>query len=119
MDTDQMEYPCVCGKRFATVRGMKIHKTKKRCAGNHLNEQQRTASADQTSENQGQDLNHSAKDIHAVGSDEDFAQTLEARRQKLNLPRANETEEWTGSRVQIPAPTHPEGKGTAEGHPDS
>ena len=62
--------------------------------GNHLNEQQRTALADQTSENQGQDLNHSAKDIHAVGSDEDFAQSLDAKRPKLNLPRASETDEW-------------------------
>ena len=31
---------------------------------------------------------------HTVCSDEDFAQTLDARRQKLNLPRTCETGEW-------------------------
>ena len=64
------------------------------CERTHRNDQQRTASADKTSENQGQDVNHSAKDIHAVGSDEEFAQALDAMRQKLNLRRSNATDDW-------------------------
>ena len=86
--------PCVCGRRFATARGMKIHRTKKGCAETCLSKQQRSATADKTSENQGQDENHSAEDIHAFGSDEDFVQALEARREKLHLPPSSAKQAW-------------------------
>ena len=45
-------------------------------------------------DDQGQDLNHSAKDIHADGSGADFAQALNAKRGKLNLPPAGAKEQW-------------------------
>ena len=91
---DHMGFPCVCGKKFSTARGMKIHKTKKGCVNTHLSEQQRSASADKTSEDQGQDANHSATDIHALTSDEDFMQALDAKRERLSLPSANAKDEW-------------------------
>ena len=74
---------------------MKIHRTKKGCMNSMMNLQQRPASAaDKTSENQGQDSNHSAKDIHADDSDEEFVQALDAKRQKLNLPPASAKMDW-------------------------
>ena len=76
------------------MRGMKIHRTKMKCATPLLNQQQRTAQAGETLENQSQDSNHSAKDIHAEDSDEEFAQACDAKRPKLKLPPANAKEEW-------------------------
>ena len=73
---------------------MKIHKTKKGCVNTHLSEQQRSASADKSSKDQGQDANHSATDIHALTSDEDFMQALDAKRERLSLPSANAKDEW-------------------------
>ena len=58
------------------------------------NHQQRTAIAGETLDDQGQDLNHSAKDIHADGSGADFAQALNAKRGKLNLLPAGAKEQW-------------------------
>ena len=46
----------------------------------HLSEQQRSASADKTSEDQGQDKNHNATDIHDLTDDEEFLQSLKAKR---------------------------------------
>ena len=60
----------------------------------HQNHQQRTAIAGETLDDQGQDLNHSAKDIHADGSGADFVQALNAKRGKLNLPPAGAKEQW-------------------------
>ena len=82
---------------------MKIHRTKKGCTNTLMSEQQRSVSADKTSEDQGQDNNHSAADIHALTSDEDFVQALEARREKLNLPSANAKDQWERLDEQIVA----------------
>ena len=59
-----------------------------------LSDQQRSASADKTLEDQGQDANHSAADIQAFTSDEEFVQALDAKREKLNLPPSNARDEW-------------------------
>lgn len=94
MDTDCRDFLCVCGKGFSTERGMKIHRTKRGCLNTCQSEQQRPASADKTSEDQSQDADHSATDIHALTSGEVFAQTLDAKRDRLNLPPANARDEW-------------------------
>ncbi|KAK3798623.1 hypothetical protein RRG08_005034 [Elysia crispata] len=41
----EMDYQCVCGRRFTTERGMKIHRTKMGCLNASTNQQQRTAQA--------------------------------------------------------------------------
>ncbi|GFO40952.1 reverse transcriptase [Plakobranchus ocellatus] len=43
----EMDYSCICGRRFATERGMKIHRTKIGCLS-MSSQQQRTAIADKT-----------------------------------------------------------------------
>ena len=57
-------------------------------------EQQRSAPADKTSDDQGQDKNHSATDIQALTEDEELVQALEAKREKLSLPPANAKGLW-------------------------
>ncbi|GFR76622.1 reverse transcriptase [Elysia marginata] len=56
----EMDYPCICGRRFASERGMKIHRTQMGCLNKSF-QQQRTALADKTLENQSRAQNHSAK----------------------------------------------------------
>ncbi|GFN88309.1 hemicentin-1 [Plakobranchus ocellatus] len=56
-----MDYSCICGRRFATERGMKIHTSKMGCLS-MSSQQQRTAIAGKTLENQSQVQNHSAKE---------------------------------------------------------
>ena len=89
-----MDYQCVCGRRFTTERGMKIHKTKMGCLNASTNQQQRTAQAGKTSENQSQVQNHSAEEIHAEESDEEFRQLINVKRQKINFPPASAKEQW-------------------------
>ena len=74
------DYPCICGRRFTTERGVKIHRTKKGCLNASAIQQQRTAQADQTPENQSQAQNHSAEEIHANESDEEFRQLINTKR---------------------------------------
>ena len=50
--------------------------------------------ADQTSENQNQVQNHSAEDIHAEDSDEEFRQLINAKLQRINLPPARAEDQW-------------------------
>ena len=69
---------------------MKIHRTKKGCAGKELNHQLRTASADKTAENQGPVENHSAEEIQATDSDTELLQLLKSKRQRVNFPPASE-----------------------------
>ena len=60
-----------------------------------MNDQQRTASADKTLVNQGQDINHSAKELLPEVSDElSSSQALTTKRPKLKLPPASAKEEW-------------------------
>ena len=88
-----MDYQCVCGRRFTTERGMKIHRTKMGCL-NASNQQQLTAQAGKTSENQSQVQNHSAEEIHAEDCDEEFRQLINAKRQKIYFPPASAKEQW-------------------------
>lgn len=69
----------------------------------HQSEQQRSASADKTSEDQGQEVNHSATDIHALASDEELVQALDAKREKLRLPAANAKDQWEKLEEQLVA----------------
>ncbi|GFS07705.1 reverse transcriptase [Elysia marginata] len=88
-----MDYPCICGRRFASERGMKIHRTKMGCLNKSF-QQQRTALADKTSENQSRAQNHSAKEIQAEDQDEELRQLINAKRQKTNFPAATAVEQW-------------------------
>ena len=88
-----MDYQCVCGRRFTTERGMKIHRTKMGCLNASTNQQQRTAQAGKTLENQSQ-VQNSADEIHAEESDEEFRQLINAKRQKINFPPASAKEQW-------------------------
>ena len=85
----EMDYQCVCGRRFTTKRGMKIHRTKMGCLNASTNQQQRTAQAGKTPENQSQVQNHSAEE-----SDEEFRQLIKAKRQRINFPPASAKEQW-------------------------
>ena len=89
-----MDYQRVCGRRFTAERGMKIHRTKMGCLNASTNQQQRTAQAGRTSENQSHVENHSAEDIYAGESDEEFRQLINAKRQKINFPPASAKEQW-------------------------
>ena len=81
-----IEYQCVCGRRFTTERGMKIHRTKMGCLNALTNQQQRTAQAGKkTLENQSLVQNHSAEEIHAEESDEEFRQLINTKRQKIDV----------------------------------
>ena len=88
-----MDYQCVCSRRFTTEKGMKIHRTKMSCLNASTNQQQRTAQAGKTSENQSQNQNHIAEEIHAQESDEEFRQLINAKRQKINFPPASAKEQ--------------------------
>ena len=89
-----MDYPCICGRRFTTERWMKIHRTKMGCLKASPNQQQRTAQAGKTSENQSQVQNHSAEEIHAEESDEESRQVINAKGQKINFPTSKRKEQW-------------------------
>ena len=62
-----MDFSYVCGRKFNSLKGLKIHKTKMGCASQIATQEQRSVNADKTSENQSQEANHSAEDIQAVG----------------------------------------------------
>ncbi|GFR65403.1 reverse transcriptase [Elysia marginata] len=87
----EMDYLCICGRRFASERGMKIHRTKMGCLNKSF-QQQRTALADNTSENQSRAQNYSAKEIQA--EDQELRQLINAKRQKINFPATIAVEQW-------------------------
>ena len=58
------------------------------------NQQQRTAQAGKTSENQSQVQNDSAEEIHAEESDEEFRQVINAKGKKINFPTCKRKEQW-------------------------
>ena len=63
--------------------------------------EQRPASADKTSEDQGQVENHSAEDIQAYGTDEELINLVDAKRQRIKFPPANEKELWEALECRI------------------
>ncbi|GFO20788.1 polyprotein [Plakobranchus ocellatus] len=89
----EMDYSCICGKRFATERGMKIHRTKMGCLS-MSSQQQRTAIADKTLENQSQVQNHSAKEIQAENRDDVARHPSSDKRHKINFPPASSAKQW-------------------------
>ncbi|GFN76685.1 reverse transcriptase [Plakobranchus ocellatus] len=74
-----LRYPCICGRRFSTEKGMKIHRIQMKYLDNSKNRQQRSAQADKTLENQGQVQNHSAEKIHASDPEAKFRQISKAK----------------------------------------
>ena len=62
------------------------------CLNASTNQQQGTGQAGKTFENQSQVQNHSAEEIHAEESDEEFGQLINAKRQKINFPSASAKE---------------------------
>ncbi|GFO35004.1 major egg antigen [Plakobranchus ocellatus] len=89
----EMNYSCICGRRFATERGMEIHRTKMECLS-MSSQQQRTAIADKTLENQSQVQNHSAKEIQAETRDDVLRRPSSDKRQKINFPPASSGKQW-------------------------
>ncbi|GFN80458.1 reverse transcriptase [Plakobranchus ocellatus] len=73
---------------------MKIHRTKMKCLNNSKGQQQGSAQADKTLENQGQVENHSAEEIHASDPDEEFRRLFNAKSQKIQFPPASAVEQW-------------------------
>ena len=67
--------------------------TKMGCLNASTNQQQHTAQAGKTSENQRHVQNHSAEEIHLKESDKEFRQLINAKRQ-INFPPANAKEKW-------------------------
>ncbi|GFO46650.1 reverse transcriptase [Plakobranchus ocellatus] len=53
-----MDYPCIWDRQFSTEKTMKIHRTKIKFLDNSKDQQERSAQADKTLENQGQSLHH-------------------------------------------------------------
>ena len=93
MDKD---YPCICGRRFTTERGVKIHRTKKGCLNASTIQQQRTAQArSDAGKLKPGSKPQVLKEIHANESDEEFRQLINAKRQRINFPP---------SRAEVPAP---------------
>ncbi|GFO44524.1 polyprotein [Plakobranchus ocellatus] len=82
-----------CGKRFATGRGMKIHRTKMGCLS-MSSQQQRTATADKSLENRSQVQNNSAKEIQAENRDDVLRHPSSDKRQKINFPPASSGKQW-------------------------
>ena len=95
-----MDYPCICGRRFTTESGMKIHRTMG-CLNDSTIQQQRTTQADQTSENQSQVQNHIDEEIHAEESHEEFRQLINAKRQRINIPSARADDQWKTLDIRI------------------
>ncbi|GFN77585.1 reverse transcriptase [Plakobranchus ocellatus] len=89
----EMDYSCICGRRFATERGMKILRTKMGCLS-MSSEQQRTAIADKMLENQSQVQNHSAKEIQAENRDDVLRHPSSDKRHKINFPPASSGKQW-------------------------
>ncbi|GFN73755.1 reverse transcriptase [Plakobranchus ocellatus] len=89
----EMDYSCTCGRRFATERGMEIHRTKMGCLS-MSSQQQRTAIADKTLENQSQVQNHSAKEIQAENRNDVLRHPSSDKRHKINFPPASSGKQW-------------------------
>ncbi|GFO08995.1 reverse transcriptase [Plakobranchus ocellatus] len=89
----EMDYSCICGGRFVTERGMKIHRTKMGCLS-MSSQQQRTAIADKTLENQSQAQNNSAKEIQAENRDDVLRHPSSDKRQQINFPPKSSGKQW-------------------------
>jgi hypothetical protein len=81
-------------RSFSTLRGMKIHRSKKRCRCSFSVEQQRTVCTYKTLEDLCQDPNHSVENIHADLSGEDLVYFLDGKRDKIKFPPASAKSVW-------------------------
>ena len=95
----RLEHPCLCGRKFATQRGMKIHRTKMGCAVSiPKTQEQCSAEADKTSDSQSQDEIHSAETAHATDSEVEVTQS---KRPKIKFPPASSKEAWTSLDTEV------------------
>ena len=86
-----MDFPCVCGRKFKSQKGAKIHRTKMGCDSLLKIQKQRSATADKTSENLSQDAYHSAKDIQAV----ELKIETQPKLPRIKFPPACDSEAWS------------------------
>ncbi len=82
---------CVCGRTFATERGMKIHRTKKGCLLDSAREGQRIVEASESPVLAGQDAIHSAPKRRAFSRASDADKP---KRDKINFPPAVDKAVW-------------------------
>ena len=68
---------------------MKIHMIKMGCLNASTIQQQRTAQADQMSENQSQVQNHNAEE-----SEGEFRELINAKRLRINVPSTRAEDQW-------------------------
>lgn len=89
-----LEYPCNCGRRFATQKGMRIHRTKRGCRSSSSVDQQRTVTTDETSEDLSQEAIHSAENIHVGLTDDELFHLTDGKRDPINFPPASAKSDW-------------------------
>ena len=63
---NRMDFSCFSSRKFSSLKGLKIHRSKMDCASQIATQEQRSINADKTSENQSQEANHCAEDIQAL-----------------------------------------------------
>ncbi|GFO35898.1 reverse transcriptase [Plakobranchus ocellatus] len=88
-----MDYSCICGRRFATERGKKIHRTTMGCLI-MSSQHQHTAVADKTLKNQSQVQKHSAKEIQAENRGDVLRHPSSDKHQMINFPPASSGKKW-------------------------
>ena len=87
---NRTNFSSVCGPKFSSLKGLKIHITKKGCASQIATQKQRSVNANKTSVNQRQEANHSAEDIQAIESKDEMQPKL----QRIKFPPACDSEDW-------------------------
>ena len=88
---NRTDFSCVCGRKFSSLKGLKIHKTKIGCASQIATQEQHSVNTDKTWENQSQEANHSAEDIKAVGLKDETQPKLP----RIKFPPACNSEVWS------------------------
>ena len=85
------DFSCACGRKFSSLRGLKIHRTKIGCASQIATQEQHPVNADKTLENQSQEANHSAENIQAVG----LKEKMQPKLPRIKFPPACDSEAWS------------------------
>ena len=77
-------------RKFCSLKGLKIHRTKMGCASQIVTQEKCSVNADETSENQSQEANHSADDTQVVESKDEMQPKLP----RIKFPPACDSEAW-------------------------